>query len=339
MSYELADKLADTPGGISPRPTLSFVHVSKQYGAFWANRDITLELPFGQIVGVLGPNGAGKSTLLRQLVGLSQPTVGKILVGKRPIQLGKRWVHEMISYLPQHPLAINDLTVEEAIRSTALLRGYSPSIARSRALELIQTLDLARLRHRQIASLSGGEHRLVGIASVLVAPTPIIALDEPSNELDPLMRRRVWHLLTGLRHPDRLLLLVSHNVLEAEQVLDTVIIMTQGRVTHQGSPDALRGKIGDVLAITVQSDAMGQELIASELRSASVAITDVSPGLVEFTAARVVALTLLGQWLQQPGLIQSVHVSKPSLEDVYLRIRDQWTKASISTLPRHGKEV
>jgi ABC-2 type transport system ATP-binding protein len=339
MSYELFDKPVDGPGGISHLSPLSFVHVSKQFGNFWANRDITLELPFGQIVGILGPNGAGKSTLLRQLVGLSRPTVGKILVGKRLIQHGKRWVHEIISYLPQHPLAINDLTVEEAIRSTALLRGYSPTIARSRTLELIQTLDLTNLRQRQIASLSGGEHRLVGIASVLVAPTPIIALDEPSNELDPLMRRRVWHLLSDLRHSNRLLLLVSHNVLEAEHVLDTVIIMTQGRVTHQGSPDSLRRQIGDVLAISVRSDIAGQEYIVSDLHSADVATSEVSPGLVEFTAARVPALTLLGRWLHQPGFIQSVYVSKPSLEDVYLKIRDQWAQASISDPSRSDGEA
>lgn len=312
---------------------LKFHHISKHYGSFWANRDITLTLNFGNVIGLLGPNGAGKTTLLRQLVGLTRPSEGYIRVGDRRIQPGKPWVRQLISYLPQHPLAISDLTVEEAIRSTALLRGYSRTGSRSRTEDLIAQLDLGDIRHRQVAGLSGGEHRLVGIASVLVAPTPLVALDEPTNELDPLMRRRVWQLIAGLRQPDRLLLLISHNVLEAEHALDRVIIMNHGQITNDGSPHLLRRQMGDVVTVTLGSDPLARHILLADLRQLSLLHVREDPdaGTVRFTTARQHAFSLLANWLPKPGMVQSIQITEPSLEDIYLHIRAQWTSTPPDT--------
>ena len=135
---------------------LEFEHLSKRFGSTWANYDINLPFEPGTIAGLLGPNGAGKTTLLRQLVGLSRPTSGHIAVNGRPVVAGKRWVKDFIAYLPQHPLALGDLTVEEAIRSSALLRGQTWSQAQSHTQTLLEMLDLTRLRHRQVNQLSGG---------------------------------------------------------------------------------------------------------------------------------------------------------------------------------------
>ncbi len=301
---------------------IEFAQLSKRFRDTWANRNITTRMESGTIVGLLGPNGAGKTTLLRQLVGLTRPTGGEVRIGGRVVVPGKRWVKERIAYLPQHPLALGDLTVEEAIRSSALLRGQTRAKADEHTHTLLELLDLTSLRHRQVASLSGGEHRLVGIASVLVAPTPIVALDEPTNELDPLMRHRVWDFIENLRHPDRVILLVSHNVLEAERVLDRVLIMGHGEIRHDGSPKSLREKAGDFLrvAVTISKD---PSRLKADLAGAAVEIR--SHGLwVEFTASRTHALRLLARWLADPGLVDSVAVNEPSLEDAYLAIRKRW---------------
>ena len=299
---------------------LVFQGLSKRFGSVWANRNISLTVKPGTIVGLLGPNGAGKTTLLRQLVGLSRPTSGHIAIGGRTVVAGKSWVKETIAYLPQHPLALSDLTVEEAIRSSALLRGQSHDEAKRNTEQLLEFLILRPLRHRQVAGLSGGEHRLVGIASVVVAPTPILALDEPTNELDPLMRRRVWDFIERLRDPDRIVLLVSHNVLEAERVLDRVLIMTQGQIRHDDHPRALRGEAGDFLTVSVTA-AHDVTRLADDVGPVSDRIHIHAPTL-EFTAPRAAALTLLARWLAESGLIVSVSVNEPSLEDAYLALRD-----------------
>ncbi|MCL5115891.1 MAG: ABC transporter ATP-binding protein [Firmicutes bacterium] len=301
---------------------LEFDHLSKRYGDTWANHDINLVIEPGSIVGLLGPNGAGKTTLLRQLVGLTRPTEGQVRLGGRTVAPGKRWVKELIAYLPQHPLALGDLTVQEAIRSSALLRGQSRRDADQNTETLLTRLNLSSLRNRQVAGLSGGEHRLVGIASVLVAPTPIVALDEPTNELDPLMRHRVWQLIEKLREPARIILLVSHNVLEAERVLDRVLIMNDGRIRHDGGPLSLRQNVGDFLKVSVTAGVAPERLeddvqaITTEFQRHETA--------VEFTASRLEALKLLAQWLGEPGLVASVSVHEPSLEDAYLALRQQW---------------
>lgn len=300
---------------------LMFHGVSKRFGAVWANREISLTIKPGTIVGLLGPNGAGKTTLLRQLVGLSRPSSGHIVIDGRIVVAGKSWVKEKIAYLPQHPLALGDLTVEEAIRSSALLRGQSWPEASRNTEQLLKSFDLEPLRHRQVAGLSGGEHRLVGIASVVVAPTPVLALDEPTNELDPLMRRRVWNFIERLRAPNRVVLLVSHNVLEAERVLDRVLIMTHGQIRHDGPPHALRRNAGDFLtvSVTVRHN-------AARLAQDVAAVSDhvhAHPPVLDFTASRTVAMALLARWLAEPGLISSISVNEPSLEDAYLILRNK----------------
>jgi len=300
---------------------LEFDRLSKRYASVWANREITLHITSGSIVGLLGPNGAGKTTLLRQLVGLTRPTTGTIAIDQQRVVPGMRWVKETIAYLPQHPLALADLTVYEAICFSARLRGQSPKDAENHTRELLERLDLTGLSQRQVVSLSGGERRLVGVASVVVAPTPIIALDEPTNELDPLMRHRIWDLIQNLRHPDRILLLVSHNVLEAERVLDRVLIMHQGQIIRDGSPGSLRQNAGDFLNVVVT--------VSDDPKRLDPDLTGFSPGLhvhgrvVEFTAPRVQALGYLAKWLAEPGLVDSVAVNEPTLEDAYLAIRQQ----------------
>ncbi|MCY0865394.1 MAG: ABC transporter ATP-binding protein [Sulfobacillus sp.] len=307
---------------------VSFDQVTKRYGSTWANRDITVSFAPGQIVGILGPNGAGKTTLLRQLVGLTRPTSGTIRVFDRPVRPGRRWLKNLIAYLPQHPLALGDLTVEEAILTSARLRGHPLADAQQQTRTLLEDLDLADIRTRLVGSLSGGEHRLAGIASALAAPTPIMALDEPTNELDPLMRRRVWDLIQALKSPDRLILLVSHNILEAERVLDRVVILHQGTVHYDGSPAALRYDAGDVLTVTITVSNPALDVIR-DLADHHL-VWERQNHTYSFTAPRPVALDLLAHWLRQSGHIASVTVNEPTLEDAYLVLRQKWAPESSS---------
>ncbi len=317
----------DGGGRTMPSLVLEFEHLSKRYGGLWANRDVDLTLESGNIVGILGPNGAGKTTLLRQLVGLSRSTQGHITLNGRVIGPGHAWVKSQIAYLPQHPLALGDLTVEEAIRATALLRGQSWAFASARTQDVMERLDLTPLRNQLVSRLSGGEHRLVGIATIVVAPTPVVALDEPTNELDPLMRHQVWNMIERLKDPSRIILLVSHNVLEAEKVLDRVLIIHHGRIRHDGSPNELRRKTDDALKITIKV-ALGHERLSrihNELVQETFQATW-QDQTVQFTCPRILALNLLSRWLRDPGLIEQVAIKEPSLEDAYLSLRQNWNQ-------------
>ncbi len=289
-------------------------------GRVRANDGITVDLEAGQVVGILGPNGAGKSTLLRQVVGLMRPTSGRLELRGRQITPGAGWLRRQVAYLPQHPLALLDLTVFEAVWTTAVLRGQPPREARARALGLLEALGLLPFRDRLVARLSGGEHRLVTIAVAVVAPTPLMCLDEPSNELDPLMRRRVWDLVGELRQPGRLVLLVSHNVLEAEAVLDRVLILHRGRVFASGSPAALRRDQGSGVWLEVR--------YRGEARLLGHPGTPVGPAAdgvhrLRWRLPREEAERRLGELLSTPhrARLLDVHLQEPSLEELYLSYR------------------
>ena len=295
-------------------------------GGVRANDGITFDLAGGQTVGILGPNGAGKSTLLRQIVGLARPTAGGIELRGRSVTPRARWLREQVAYLPQHPLALLDLTVFEAVWTTAALRGHAPRSARARALEVLEALGLTDLRDRLVANLSGGEHRLVTIAAAVVAPTPLMALDEPSNELDPLMRRRVWALIGGLRHPERLILLVSHNVLEAEAAVDRVLILHRGRVFAEGTPDALRRERGSGVWLEIRYTG-GPELLGHTGAAAGADGQDVHR--LRWWLPRPEAERRLAALLDdgRRRRLLDINLREPTLEELYLSYRDEMETA------------
>jgi ABC-2 type transport system ATP-binding protein len=299
-------------------------------GRVRANDGISFELAGGEVVGILGPNGAGKSTLLRQAVGLMRPTSGRLLFQGRPITPGAGWLRRQVAYLPQHPLALLDLTVFEAVWTTAVLRGQPPADARARALGLLDTLGLLPFRDRLVARLSGGEHRLVTIAVAVVAPTPLMCLDEPSNELDPLMRRRVWDLVGELRQAGRLVLLVSHNVLEAEAVLDRVLILHRGRVFAAGTPEALRQAEGSGVVLEVRYQG-GDPLPGDPAAPVGRAADRVHRQ--GWRLPRAEAQKRLQELLSGSHAIRllDVHLREPSLEELYLSYRAAMEEADGAT--------
>ena len=192
-------------------------HLRKRYpGGVLASDDLSFSVAQGEVFGVLGPNGAGKSTLVRQMVSLTRPSSGTIRLFGQAVRPHDARLRRSVSFLAQSPLALLDLTVLEAIAYTGMLRGLKEAAARRRAQELLEELGIGDRGRRVIGHLSGGEHRLAGLASALAADPPIMILDEPTNELDPVIRTHVWEILERRRQQGCTIVLVTHNVLEAE---------------------------------------------------------------------------------------------------------------------------
>ena len=202
--------------------------------------------------GLLGPNGAGKTTLVRQLVGLLRPDEGEIRLLGRPLTSGRGSsrvgadASACVAYLPQHEAALADLTVELAIQSTGRLRGLSAADARAERDSLIAELGLEPLVGRVIGKLSGGERRLAAVGATLAGHRAVVVLDEPTTGLDPQARRAVWAALERRRRDFGVtVVLVTHNVLEAEAVLDRVAVLDGGRVIACDTPGRLKAQVSD----------------------------------------------------------------------------------------------
>jgi ABC-2 type transport system ATP-binding protein len=287
-----------------------------------ANDGISFVAEPGEAVGVLGPNGAGKTTLVRQLVGLLTPSAGEIrLFGeivKPGISLDRR-VGRTVAYLPQGAMALGELRVDEAIRWSGMLRGLGRPTAQSETDELLEALQLGSIAERQIRKLSSGQRRLVQIGMTLVGRLPVVILDEPTADIDPALRRRIWELISVRVAMGAAVILVTHDVAEAEHVLNRVAILDQGRVVVSGTPAELKAGLAHRTRIELVLDESATmdaptvaAVIGGETRVRGRHVSAWVPA--DFAVA---ALEKLMATVGQESL-EDVRMITPSLEDVYL---------------------
>lgn len=213
----------------------------KEYrGGVVANDNISLSVEPGEVYGLLGPNGAGKTTLVNQIIGLVKPTSGEILLDGVDIVNDPDYARQACSFQPQTQVPVDGLTAMQAITLTGRLRGGSAANVEKRARKLVQKLEIEEWADKMGGQLSGGVRRLVAFCMAAVTPGNLIILDEPTNDVDPLRRRLLWATVRALAENGSSVLLVTHNVLEAERSVSRLAIIDHGRVLASGTPASLK---------------------------------------------------------------------------------------------------
>ena len=231
----------DATSGQGADWTFRAADVTKVYpNGVRANDSISLHVDPGEVYGLLGPNGAGKSTLVKQVIGLLRPNSGRITLGRYDLVADPAAARQLCSYLPQAPVPIDSFGLREAIVLCGRIRGGDPLLVARRADALIEALDLGQWRNKRGISLSGGVKRLTGFAMVTVCPGRVVILDEPTNDVDPLRRRLLWQQVRELGNLGTAVLLVTHNVLEAEKAVDRLAIIDNGRLLAEGTPSSMK---------------------------------------------------------------------------------------------------
>jgi ABC-type multidrug transport system ATPase subunit len=215
-----------------------------------ANKDITLQIHQGEIFGLLGDNGAGKSTLVKQMVNLVQPTSGSIHFMGQPLEDDPLRIPLHVGYMPQDGLALNSLTVGEALFFTANLCGLTIREARQERERLLELWQLEKIRHKTPKQLSGGQMRLMQIAVSMVGSPSVLILDEPTNDLDPQRRRQVWQTLRQLKQEQgTTIIFITHDAVEAEKIIQRVGIMQAGKLVALGKPSDLKKQLDKPLRL------------------------------------------------------------------------------------------
>jgi ABC-2 type transport system ATP-binding protein len=207
-----------------------------------ANDNIDLEIHAGEVFGLLGPNGAGKTTLVKQVIGLLKPSSGSITLDGHDLIEDPALARQLVTYLPQGTLPLDSLTPRQAIGLVGRIRGGDRSTVARRANELFDALELGAWTDTLGVKLSGGVKRLVGYIMATIWPASVVVLDEPTNDVDPLRRRLLWRLIRRLGREGVSVLLVTHNVLEAEQSVDRLAVIDGGRILAQGTPSSLKAE-------------------------------------------------------------------------------------------------
>jgi ABC-type multidrug transport system ATPase subunit len=191
------------------------------------------------MIGILGPNGAGKTTLLRLLAGMLEASTGTVHYGGLPKRRVGDCVSRWVGYLPQEFGLPDHLTAQEYLEYFALLYQVGDRVTRAERIDkLLVDVGLRERKHERIAAYSGGMRQRVAIARTLLRQPPIIIVDEPTVGLDPRERIRFRNLLTKLAE-GRVVLFSTHVVEDVAVSCQRVIVMRQGRVAYDGSPDQL----------------------------------------------------------------------------------------------------
>ncbi|MEV1144799.1 ABC transporter ATP-binding protein [Micromonospora sp. NPDC049799] len=194
-------------------------------------------VPRGAVTGLLGPSGSGKTTLMRAVVGVQVVTAGTVTVLGRPA--GSPDLRRRVGYLTQAPSVYPDLTVRENARYFAALHGRG----RAAADRAVADVGLARAATQLVGTLSGGQRSRASLACALVAEPELVVLDEPTVGQDPVLRADLWAQFHAMAATGTTLLVSSHVMDEAARC-DRLLLIREGRLIADDSPDAIRAAAG-----------------------------------------------------------------------------------------------
>ncbi|QQL46413.1 ATP-binding cassette domain-containing protein [Sulfuriroseicoccus oceanibius] len=213
-------------------------NVSRQYYSRTAVDNISFSVKPGEVVGFLGPNGAGKSTTMRMLTGYLPPTRGSIQVAGHDVLTDSIAARREIGYMPENVPLYTDMRIKEYLRFRGRLKGLSGKDLRVRVGDVMEQCGLTHVRRKMIGTLSRGYRQRVGLADSLIHQPKLLILDEPTNGLDPNQIRQVRDLIKSLseRHT---VLLSTHILSEVEAVCDRVVIINEGKIKADDTPDNL----------------------------------------------------------------------------------------------------
>ncbi len=223
---------------------ISIRDLQKRFGHVDAVRRVTFQAGDGTVTGLLGPNGAGKTTSLRMLSGLLRPDAGTITVDGFDVVADPIAAQQAMGLLPDSRGLYPRMTAREHIRYFGELRGLSGPVLAERTDRLLQRLGLHPLADRQVAGFSQGERTKVALARALVHEPRNVILDEPTNGLDIMSTRAVRELVRGLRQDGCCVVFSSHIMQEVSALCDRIVVIAQGTVVAEGTPDALREQTG-----------------------------------------------------------------------------------------------
>tara|TARA_B100001996_G_scaffold251493_1_gene195110 strand:- start:89 stop:1060 length:972 start_codon:yes stop_codon:yes gene_type:complete len=251
---------------------ISLNQLTKQFGPILAVNNISMSVGSGEVLGFLGPNGAGKSTTMRMITGFIEPTSGSIEVlgmnvAKNPVE-----VKRSIGYLPEGAPTYGDMTAKSYLNFIAEIRGFKGAEKRRRVDTVINNVNIENIINQPIDTLSKGFKRRVGLAQSLIHDPEILIMDEPTDGLDPNQKYQVRTLIREMSK-EKAIIISTHILEEVEAVCSRAVIIAQGRLLADGTPEELLTKASNHNAVVITID---NSIASDKLENAIEAIPNVS---------------------------------------------------------------
>jgi len=299
------------------QPVFSARALCKRFGDFTAVDGIDFDVFPAECFGFLGPNGAGKSSTIRMTTCLSPLSGGDLRVAGFSVQHQQRRIKSLLGVVAQEDNLDPDLSVRENLLIYARYFDLPRQEAARRATEVLALFQLIEKQHEQIDALSGGMKRRLTIARALMSSPVALVLDEPTTGLDPQARHLVWRQLRSLKEQGLTLLLTTHYMDEAARLCDRLVIMHQGRILVQGTPQALIKEHAGYEVIEIAGDSAAATHVRGRLpNEAGLQVEDSGDTLFIYaTGTATPALARLGLESSEQVLVR-----RANLEDVFLRL-------------------
>lgn len=299
--------------------------IEKRFGDVRALAGLDLAVAEGELVGLLGPNGAGKTTTINVLTTLAGADAGRCTVGGIDVARDPDAVRAMIGLTGQFAALDDVLTGRESLVLFARLLKLGRDPARRRADELLERFDLVEAAGRRVGTYSGGMRRRLDLAVSMLAEPPVLFLDEPTTGLDPRSRQSLWEVVRSLRERGVTILLTTQYLEEADQLADRIVVVDHGRVIAEGTPAALKAKVGGAVLDVAIPGAGDRRRAVADLGG----FDEAADGRVSFPADDPAEVLTVAARLAGAGVVvDDVTIRRPSLDDVFFALTGQPAQTS-----------
>ncbi len=327
-------------------------HISKRYGPKEAVKDISFKVQDGEILGFLGPNAAGKTTTMRILTGYIPPTSGTARMAGLDILNQSLEARKLIGYLPENPPLYGEMTVEGYLHFIARIKGIAAGDRQRKVDEVMKRCRLSDgsggaddYRLKLIKHLSKGYRQRVGLAQALIHDPKILVLDEPTVGLDPKQIIEVRELIKGLAG-SHTVILSTHILPEVSMTCHRVVIINQGKIVAEDSPENLTHQLRGIDRLLVEMKGPG-EAMGERLKSLpgvrGVSVTPLSEKdafelSLETNGDRAVRNVVARTVIEQGGELWALRPVSMSLEDIFLELTTSEEPAPESSEGKEAKQ-
>lgn len=242
-------------------------NLTKHYDNIHAVDGIKLDIPKGTLYGILGPNGAGKSTTISMLSTVLPPTKGEAKILGHDLLRESKKIKQFIGVCPQDLVLYDRLTARENIHLIAQMHGIEKHVYQERTEKLLDKMNLLDRADSLVKTFSGGMKRRINVLMAVIHNPKVIFFDEPTAGLDPQSRRAVWDFIRDFQEKNATIILTTHNMEEADDLSDYLIIIDHGKIIAEGKPEDLKGMVGegDIIEFKVEEE-INREAVISRIQ-------------------------------------------------------------------------